>query len=202
MKFTEGAFRDWGYEVAKEFFGAVEIDGGPWCRIPDGKPGAGLVIKDAIADITLQQVLTRPDEFDVIATLEPERRLPVRRAARRRSAASASRRAATSTTSPATPSSRPRTAPRRSTPTRTRSTPARVILSGEMMFRYLGWNEAADLIVKGMDGAIGAEARDLRLRAPDGRRDGAEDVGVRGRDHQAHVDGDRRRARRARRAHD
>ena len=68
MKFTEGAFRDWGYEVAKEFFGAVEIDGGPWCQIPDGKPGAGLVIKDAIADITLQQVLTRPDEFDVIAT--------------------------------------------------------------------------------------------------------------------------------------
>ena len=54
---------------ASEFFGAVEIDGGPWCRIPEGKPGAGLVIKDAIADITLQQVLTRPDEFDVIATL-------------------------------------------------------------------------------------------------------------------------------------
>src|SRR6266700_337862 len=69
MKFTEGAFRDWGYEVAKDYFGAVEIDGGPWCRIPDGKPGAGLIIKDAIADITLQQVLTRPDDFDVIATL-------------------------------------------------------------------------------------------------------------------------------------
>ena len=69
MKFTEGAFRDWGYEVAKEFFGAVEIDGGPWCKIPEGKPGAGIVIKDAIADITLQQVLTRPTEFDVIATL-------------------------------------------------------------------------------------------------------------------------------------
>src|SRR4029079_11818513 len=68
MKFTEGAFRDWGYDVAKNFFGAEEIDGGPWCRIPAGKPGAGLVIKYAIADITLQQVLTRPDEFDVIAT--------------------------------------------------------------------------------------------------------------------------------------
>src|SRR5918992_3219772 len=67
MKFTEGAFRDWGYRIAKQFFGAVEIDGGPWCRIPDGKPGAGIVIKDAIADIALQQVLTRPDEFDVIA---------------------------------------------------------------------------------------------------------------------------------------
>src|SRR5438094_3966745 len=69
MKFTEGAFRDWGYQVAKQYFGAVEIDGGPWCRIPEGKPGAGIVIKDAIADITLQQVLTRPEDFDVIATL-------------------------------------------------------------------------------------------------------------------------------------
>src|SRR5207237_2843747 len=69
MKFTEGGFRDWGYQVAKEFYGAQEIDGGPWCKIPQGKPGAGLVIKDSIADITLQQVLTRPEEFDVIATL-------------------------------------------------------------------------------------------------------------------------------------
>src|SRR4029077_16422769 len=69
MKFTEGAFRDWGYEVAKKFFGAEEIDGGPWCKIPEGKPGAGILVKDAIADITLQQVLTRPTDFDVIATL-------------------------------------------------------------------------------------------------------------------------------------
>ena len=52
MKFTEGAFRDWGYEIAKQYFGAEEIDGGPWCKIPTGKPGAGIVIKDAIADIT------------------------------------------------------------------------------------------------------------------------------------------------------
>src|SRR6266516_6436129 len=69
MKYTEGAFRDWGYDVAKQFYGAVEIESGPWCRISAGKPGAGLLIKDAIADITLKQVLTRPDEFDVIATL-------------------------------------------------------------------------------------------------------------------------------------
>src|SRR6266850_7043324 len=69
MKFTEGAFRDWGYETAKKYFGAVEMDGGPWCRIPEGKPGVGIVIKDAIADITLQQILTRPEDFDVIATL-------------------------------------------------------------------------------------------------------------------------------------
>src|SRR5215467_8377521 len=64
MKFTEGAFRDWGYELAKREFNAVELDGGPWCRLPQG-----ITIKDSIADITLQQVLTRPEEFDVIATL-------------------------------------------------------------------------------------------------------------------------------------
>ncbi|HJZ49619.1 MAG TPA: NADP-dependent isocitrate dehydrogenase, partial [Roseiflexaceae bacterium] len=64
MKFTEGAFRDWGYELAKREFGAAEIDGGPWCKLP-----GGIVVKDAIADITLQQVLTRPEDFDVIATL-------------------------------------------------------------------------------------------------------------------------------------
>src|SRR5438874_4133176 len=69
MKFTEGALRDWGFEVAKKYFGAEEFDGGPWCRIPMGKPGGGIVIKDAIADITLQQVLTGPEDFDVIATL-------------------------------------------------------------------------------------------------------------------------------------
>src|SRR5205823_9867419 len=64
MKYTEGAFRDWGYDLAKREFGAVELDGGPWCKTPEG-----IVIKDAIADITLQQVLTRPEDFDVIATL-------------------------------------------------------------------------------------------------------------------------------------
>ncbi|MFI5290988.1 MAG: NADP-dependent isocitrate dehydrogenase, partial [Polyangia bacterium] len=64
MKYTEGAFRDWGYALAKSKYGATEIDGGPWCKLPNG-----IVIKDAIADITLQQVLTRPDDFDVIATL-------------------------------------------------------------------------------------------------------------------------------------
>src|SRR5437762_13290236 len=63
MKFTEGAFRDWGYKVAKQFYGATEIDAGPWCKLP-----SGIIIKDAIADITLQQILTRPEEFDVIAT--------------------------------------------------------------------------------------------------------------------------------------
>src|SRR5574344_1702152 len=69
MKFTEGAFRDWGYEVARQEFGAELIEKGPWCKIPEGHPGAGIVIKDCIADIALQQVLTRAEDFDVIATL-------------------------------------------------------------------------------------------------------------------------------------
>lgn len=64
MKFTEGAFRDWGYKVAKEQFGAVEIDGGPWCKLP-----CGIIIKDVIADAFLQQILTRPAEYDIVATL-------------------------------------------------------------------------------------------------------------------------------------
>ena len=79
MKFTEGAFRDWGYQLAKDVFGAVEIDGGPWCKIPEGKPGAGIVIKDAIADITLQQVLTRARRIRRHRDPEPQRRLPLRR---------------------------------------------------------------------------------------------------------------------------
>ena len=80
MKFTEGAFRDWGYQTAKEYFDAVEIDKGPWCKIPEGKPGAGLVIKDSIADITLQQVLTRPrGRFRRHCHAQLERRLFERR---------------------------------------------------------------------------------------------------------------------------
>jgi len=69
MKFTEGAFRDWGYQTAVDFYGAVPLDGGPWHVIPEGKPGAGIVIKDVIADAFLQQILTRADEYDVVATL-------------------------------------------------------------------------------------------------------------------------------------
>ncbi|MEO8366254.1 MAG: isocitrate/isopropylmalate family dehydrogenase, partial [Pseudoxanthomonas sp.] len=69
MKYTEGGFRDWGYQVARDYFGAVELDGGPWMVIPEGKPGAGLIIKDAIADAFLQQILLRPKEYDVSATL-------------------------------------------------------------------------------------------------------------------------------------
>jgi isocitrate dehydrogenase len=153
MKFTEGAFRDWGYRIAKEVFGAVEIDGGPWCRIPDGKPGAGLVIKDAIADITLQQVLTRPDEFDVIATpnLNGDY-LSDALAAQVGGIGIAPGGNINYVTGHAVFEATHGTAPKYTNLDKVN--PGSVILSGEMMFRHLGWTEAADLIVKGMDGAI------------------------------------------------
>ncbi len=153
MKYTEGAFRDWGYKIAKEVFGAVEIDGGPWCRIPDGRPGAGLVIKDAIADITLQQVLTRPDEFDVIATpnLNGDY-LSDALAAQVGGIGIAPGGNINYVTGHAVFEATHGTAPKYTNLNKVN--PGSVILSGEMMFRHLGWTEAADLIVKGMDGAI------------------------------------------------
>ena len=155
MKFTEGAFRDWGYKVAKDFYGAVEIDGGPWCRIPDGKPGAGIVIKDAIADITLQQVLTRPDEFDVIATpnLNGDY-LSDALAAQVGGIGIAPGGNINYLTGHAIFEATHGTAPKYANLDKVN--PGSVVLSGEMMFRYLGWTEASDLIVKGMDGAISA----------------------------------------------
>jgi isocitrate dehydrogenase len=155
MKFTEGAFRDWGYTIAKNFFGAVEIDGGPWCRIPDGKPGAGIVIKDAIADITLQQVLTRPDEFDVIATpnLNGDY-LSDALAAQVGGIGIAPGGNINYITGHAVFEATHGTAPKYAN--QDKVNPGSVILSGEMMLRHLGWTEAADLVVKGMDGAIAA----------------------------------------------
>jgi isocitrate dehydrogenase len=156
MKFTEGAFRDWGYQVAKDFFGAVEIDGGPWCRIPDGKPGAGIVIKDAIADITLQQVLTRPDEFDVIATpnLNGDY-LSDALAAQVGGIGIAPGGNINGVTGHAIFEATHGTAPKYAN--QDKVNPGSVILSGEMMLRHMKWNEAADLVVKGMDGAIGSK---------------------------------------------
>ena len=156
MKFTEGAFRDWGYKVAKDFFGAVEIDGGPWCRIPDGKPGAGLVIKDSIADITLQQVLTRPDEFDVIATpnLNGDY-LSDALAAQVGGIGIAPGGNINSLTGHAIFEATHGTAPKYQNLDKVN--PGSVVLSGEMMFRHMKWHEAADLIIKGMEGAISAK---------------------------------------------
>jgi len=156
MKFTEGGFRDWGYQVAKEFFGAVEIDGGPWCKIPEGKPGAGLVIKDSIADITLQQVLTRPEDFDVIATLNLNGDyLSDALAAQVGGIGIAPGGNINYITGHAIFEATHGTAPKYAG--KDMVNPGSVVLSGEMMLRHLGWVEAADLILKGLDGAIGSK---------------------------------------------
>ena len=155
MKFTEGAFRDWGYDLAKSEFGAVEIDGGPWCRIPEGKPGAGIVIKDAIADITLQQVLTRPGDFDVIATLNLNGDyLSDALAAQVGGIGIAPGGNINYLTGHAIFEATHGTAPKYAD--KDVVNPGSVVLSGEMMLRYMGWTEAADLIVKGLNGAIGS----------------------------------------------
>jgi isocitrate dehydrogenase len=155
MKFTEGAFRDWGYQVAKSFFGAQEVDGGPWCKIPQGKAGGGLLVKDAIADITLQQVLTRPEEFDVIATpnLNGDY-LSDALAAQVGGIGIAPGGNINYLTGHAVFEATHGTAPKYAN--QDKVNPGSVILSGEMMLRHMGWNEAADLIVRGMDGAIAA----------------------------------------------
>ena len=156
MKFTEGAFRDWGYKVAKEHFGAVEIDGGPWCKIPEGKPGAGIVIKDSIADIALQQVLTRPTDFDVIATLNLNGDyLSDALAAQVGGIGIAPGGNINYITGHAIFEATHGTAPKYAG--KDMVNPGSVVLSGEMMLRHLGWVEAADLILKGLNGAIGSK---------------------------------------------
>ena len=156
MKFTEGGFRDWGYQLAKDIFGAVEIDGGPWCQIPEGKPGAGIVIKDAIADIALQQVLTRPEDFDVIATLNLNGDyLSDALAAQVGGIGIAPGANINYISGHAIFEATHGTAPKYAGLDVVN--PSSVILSGEMMFRYMGWVEVADLILKGVNGAISAK---------------------------------------------
>jgi isocitrate dehydrogenase len=151
MKYTEGAFRDWGYELAKREFGAVEFDGGPWCRLPQGT-----LVKDAIADITLQQVLTRPEEFDVIATLNLNGDyLSDALAAQVGGIGIAPGGNINYVTGHAIFEATHGTAPKYANLDRVN--PGSVVLSGEMMFRYLGWAEAADLILKGLNGAIASK---------------------------------------------
>lgn len=148
MKFTEGGFMKWGYELAQREFGATPIDGGPWCKLPEG-----IVIKDAIADITLQQVLTRPTDFDVIATLNLNGDyLSDALAAQVGGIGIAPGGNINYLTGHAVFEATHGTAPKYANLDRVN--PGSVILSGEMMLRYLGWSEAADLILKGMNGAI------------------------------------------------
>jgi isocitrate dehydrogenase len=151
MKYTEGAFRDWGYELAKKEFGAVEIDGGPWCKLPNG-----IIIKDAIADITLQQVLTRPEDFDVIATLNLNGDyLSDALAAQVGGIGIAPGGNINYITGHAIFEATHGTAPKYAD--QDMVNPGSVVLSGEMMFRYLGWTEVADLILKGLNGAIASK---------------------------------------------
>ncbi|MDX8415161.1 NADP-dependent isocitrate dehydrogenase [Intestinicryptomonas porci] len=150
MKFTEGAFRDWGYEVALKEFGAEKIDGGPWCRLPNG-----IVVKDVIADAFLQQILTRPAEYDVVATLNLNGDYISDALAAQVGGIGIAPGANINYVSghaifEATHGTAPKYA------NLDKVNPGSLILSGEMMFRYLGWNEAADLLVKGLEGAIGA----------------------------------------------
>ena len=153
MKFTEGAFRDFGYQVARDFFGAVELDGGPWHVIPDGKPGAGLIIKDAIADAFLQQILLRPREYDVSATLNLNGDyLSDALAAQVGGIGIAPGANINYVTGHAVFEATHGTAPKYAGLDKVN--PGSLILSGEMMLRYLGWTEAADAIIAAMDRAI------------------------------------------------
>jgi len=148
MKFTEGGFRDWGYELARQEYGAVEIDGGPWCRLP-----SGVVVKDVIADAFLQQILTRPREYDVIATLNLNGDyISDALAAQVGGIGIAPGANINYLTGHAIFEATHGTAPKYAG--QDKVNPGSLILSGEMMFRYLGWDEAADLIITSLEKTI------------------------------------------------
>jgi len=146
MKFTEGGFRDWGYDVAKQEFGAVEIDGGPWCKLPNG-----LVIKDCIADAFLQEILLHPQDYDVVATLNLNGDYMSDALAAQVGGIGIAPGANLSDTIAmfeATHGTAPKIAGKDI------ANPSSIILSAEMMLRHLGWAEAADLVLKGVANAI------------------------------------------------
>ena len=148
MKFTEGAFRDWGYELAKEEFGAEEWNGGPWCRLPNGT-----VIKDVIADAFLQQILTRSADYDVIATMNLNGDyISDALAAQVGGIGIAPGANINYETGLAIFEATHGTAPKYAN--QDKVNPGSIILSGEMMFRYMGWGEAADLIVSSLEKTI------------------------------------------------
>ena len=156
MKFTEGGFRDWGYQCAQDEFGAKEIDGGPWCSFTSPKTGKEIVVKDVIADAFLQQILTRPADYSVVATLNLNGDyVSDALAACVGGIGIAPGGNVNYATGHAIFEATHGTAPKYAG--QDKVNPGSVILSGEMMFRYLGWTEAADLIIKGLNGAIGAK---------------------------------------------
>jgi isocitrate dehydrogenase len=154
MKFTEGAFKSWGYELAMEEFGAKEIDGGPWCSFKSPKTGKEIIIKDVIADAFLQQILLRPAEYSVIATLNLNGDY-VSDALAAQVGGIGIAPGANLSDSVAMFEATHGTAPKYAG--KDQVNPGSIILSAEMMLRHMGWTEAADLIVKGMEGAIKAK---------------------------------------------
>ncbi|MCH2441311.1 MAG: NADP-dependent isocitrate dehydrogenase [Candidatus Thalassarchaeum sp.] len=155
MKFTEGGFRDWGYQLAKDEFGAVELDGGPWCTLTNPKTGNTIVIKDVIADAMLQQVLTRPREYGVLATMNLNGDyISDALAAQVGGIGIAPGANINYDTGISIFEATHGTAPKYAG--QDKVNPGSLILSAEMMLRHMGWGEAANLIVKGMEGAISA----------------------------------------------
>ena len=153
MKFTEGAFRNWGYQTADQSFGAQLLDGGPWRQLPNGD-GGDIVVKDVIADSMLQQVLTRPAEYDIVATLNLNGDyISDALAAQVGGIGIAPGANINYETGRAIFEATHGTAPKYSG--QDKVNPSSVILSGEMMFRHLGWPEAADLITQAMERTIG-----------------------------------------------
>ena len=149
MKFTEGAFMQWGYKVAREEFGAELWDGGPWCKLPNG-----IVIKDVIADAFLQQILTRPAEYDVIATMNLNGDyISDALAAQVGGIGIAPGANINYITGRAIFEATHGTAPKYAG--QDKVNPSSVILSGEMMLRHMGWPEAADLVINSMEKTIG-----------------------------------------------
>ena len=156
MKFTEGGFRDWGYSLAKEEFGAQELDGGPWCTLKNPNTGNTIVIKDVIADAMLQQVLTRPREYTVLATMNLNGDyISDALAAQVGGIGIAPGANINYDTGISIFEATHGTAPKYTG--QDKVNPGSLILSAEMMLRHMGWGEAADLIVKGMEGAISAK---------------------------------------------
>jgi len=156
MKFTEGGFRDWGYELAREAYGAKLIDGGPWCAFKNPKTGREIIVKDCIADAFLQQILTRPADYDVIATLNLNGDyISDALAACVGGIGIAPGGNINYTTGVAVFEATHGTAPKYANLDKVN--PGSLILSGEMMLRYMGWTEAADKIIQAMDTVIAAK---------------------------------------------
>jgi len=155
MKFTEGGFRDWGYQLAQDEFGATLLDGGPWCTMSNPNTGNEIIIKDVIADAMLQQVLTRPSEYTVLTTMNLNGDyISDALAAQVGGIGIAPGANINYDTGIAIFEATHGTAPKYTG--QDKVNPGSLILSAEMMLRHMGWGEAADLIVKGMEGAISA----------------------------------------------